>query len=136
VFRFGTLFAAPESTGDAVKISFAAAVMMLLVVSNAAADTSDDAALAHARKLLAATILIDGHNDLPWEVRVNKAHPQDVDAYDLRGAVAGQTDLERLRAGRVGAQFWSVYVPGELPGGFAKVQLEQLDIARRRCTAV
>jgi membrane dipeptidase len=55
----------------------------------------------------------------------------DVNAYDLRGSVSGQTDLKRLREGGVGAQFWSVYVPGELPGGFARTQLEQLDIARR-----
>jgi membrane dipeptidase len=115
-----------------VKISPLFALVLSLVTSSAiAVDRSEDAALANARKLLATTILIDGHNDLPWEVRTNKAHPQDVDAYDLRGKVGGQTDLERLRAGRIGAQFWSVYVPGELPGGFAKMQLEQLDIARR-----
>jgi membrane dipeptidase len=104
---------------------------LLLIASSAAAQNRDDAALAHARKLLASTILVDGHNDLPWEVRVNKSHPMDVAAYDLRGVVAGQTDLKRLREGGIGAQFWSVYVPGELPGGFARTQLEQLDIARR-----
>ena len=35
-------------------------------------------------------------------------------AYDLRGKVPGQTDLDRLKAGGVGAQFWSVYIPGEI----------------------
>jgi membrane dipeptidase len=114
-----------------VKISFVFAALILLCTQCVAAEGREDAALAHARKLLAATILIDGHNDLPWELRTNKAHPQNVEAYDLRGTVTGQTDLARLREGRIGAQFWSVYVPGELPGGFAKVQLEQLDIARR-----
>jgi membrane dipeptidase len=118
-----------------VKIGFVFALTLALtsalVTSAGASELNDDAALAHARKLLAATILVDGHNDLPWEIRENKAHPQDVDAYDLRGQVSGQTDLARLRAGGVGAQFWSVYVPGELPGGFAKTQLEQLDIAKR-----
>lgn len=91
----------------------------------------EDPALAHARKLLASTILIDGHNDLPWAVRSDPTHPQDVAAYDLRAPTAGDTDLARLRAGRVGAQFWSIYVPGELPGGFARTQLEQFDIAKR-----
>jgi membrane dipeptidase len=52
-------------------------------------------------------------------------------AYDLRSRTPGATDLERLRAGGVGGQFWSVYVPGDLPGGFARTQLEQIDIARR-----
>ena len=55
----------------------------------------------------------------------------DVAAYDLRARTKGATDLERLREGGVGGQFWSVYVPAELPGGFARTQLEQIDIARR-----
>src|SRR5262245_8802440 len=90
---------------------------------------SDD--LAHARELLARVILIDGHNDLPWAIHTDKKAPNDIDAYDLRKPTAGQTDIVRLRAGGVGAQFWSVYIPGELPGGFAHLQLEQIDLARR-----
>ncbi|MEO5579230.1 MAG: dipeptidase, partial [Gemmatimonadaceae bacterium] len=44
----------------------------------------------------------------------------------------GHTDLERLKQGMVGAQFWSVYIPGEVgDSGFARVQMEQIDIARR-----
>jgi membrane dipeptidase len=55
-----------------------------------------------------------------------------VASYDLRRPARGQTDLARLRAGGVGGQFWSVYIPGDLVGGrFARVQLEQIDIARR-----
>ena len=114
-----------------MKSAFAVALMFVCAAHATAAERADDAALAHARKLLEATILIDGHNDLPWEVRTNKAHPMDVDAYDLRTRTSGQTDLDRLKAGRVGAQFWSVYIPGDLPGGFARAQLEQIDIARR-----
>lgn len=91
-----------------------------------------DPALEHARALLKSTPLIDGHNDLPWEIRNSKAHPHDVGAYDLRKATPGHTDLARLAAGGVGAQFWSVYIPGEIKdSGFARVQLEQIDIARR-----
>jgi membrane dipeptidase len=96
-----------------------------------AAHAADDAALAHARKLLQSTILVDGHNDLPWAIRENKTAPGDVKAYDLRKPTPGATDLARLKAGGVGAQFWSVYIPGELQGGFARTQLEQIDIARR-----
>jgi membrane dipeptidase len=93
---------------------------------------SPDPALEHARKLLASTPLIDGHNDLPWEIRTNRDHPHDVAAYDLRRTTPGHTDLARLVAGQVGGQFWSVYIPGEIKdSGYARVQLEQIDIARR-----
>jgi membrane dipeptidase len=93
---------------------------------------SPDPALEHARKLLASTPLIDGHNDLPWEIRSNREHPHDVAAYDLRRTTPGHTDLARLAAGQVGGQFWSVYIPGEIKdSGYARVQLEQIDIARR-----
>jgi membrane dipeptidase len=104
-------------------------VVGLLVAS--AAQAAEDAALAHARKLLQSTILVDGHNDLPWAIRENKTAPGDVKAYDLRKPTPGATDFARLKLGGVGAQFWSVYIPGELSGGFARTQLEQIDIARR-----
>jgi membrane dipeptidase len=89
-------------------------------------------ALAHARELLAANPLIDGHNDLPWTIRMSPEAAGDPDRYDLHAAPApGQTDIPRLRAGRVGGQFWSVYVPGEPGTGLARMQLEQIDLARR-----
>jgi membrane dipeptidase len=91
-----------------------------------------DPALEHAIRLLQSTPLIDGHNDLPWEIRNSKTHPRDVAAYDLRKTTPGMTDLARLEAGHVGAQFWSIYIPGEIrDSGYARVQLEQFDIARR-----
>jgi membrane dipeptidase len=91
-----------------------------------------DAALEHARRLLRETPLVDGHNDLAWTIREDSVSRGDVDAYDLRKATRGHTDLARLRRGQVAAQFWSVYVPGEYrDSGFARVQLEQIDIARR-----
>jgi membrane dipeptidase len=92
-----------------------------------------DAALDHAKEVLAKSILMDGHNDLPWAIRAYKAAPGDVAAYDLRGhaPAGGQTDIPRLRAGGVGAVFWSVYTPGEATEHLARTQLEQIDIARR-----
>jgi membrane dipeptidase len=93
---------------------------------------AEDAALRHARELLKASILIDGHNDLPWTIRESKTAPRDVVAYDLRQHTPGHTDFERLALGGLGAQFWSVYIPGDIKEqGFARVQLEQIDIARR-----
>ncbi len=94
---------------------------------------SDDQHLARARAILSRHPVLDGHNDLPWEIRKYKAAPGDLAAYDLhvRAPAKGQTDLPRLRAGGVGGQFWSVYVPGEGTSGRAVLQLEQLDLARR-----
>ncbi|MEP7382490.1 MAG: dipeptidase [Gemmatimonadota bacterium] len=94
---------------------------------------SDAAHLAKVRRVLATTPLVDGHNDLPWYIREEfKASPRNVDAYDLRKPTSGNTDIARLRKGMVGGQFWSVYVPGEVKdSGFARIQLEQIDIARR-----
>jgi membrane dipeptidase len=91
-----------------------------------------DAALERARRLLRASPIIDGHNDLPWEIRTNQRAPGDVQAYDLRTRTAGHTDLARLKEGGVGGQFWSIYIPGEIrDSGYARVQLEQFDIAKR-----
>jgi membrane dipeptidase len=103
----------------------------LLIVSISAARADEDPAVTRARKLLQSTILVDGHNDLPWAIRTSTTAPRDVKAYDLRKPTPGQTDFARLKLGGVGAQFWSVYIPGEAPGGFARTQLEQIDIARR-----
>jgi membrane dipeptidase len=91
-----------------------------------------DQALERVRGLLRRVPLIDGHNDLAWRIRTEGKPPTDVAAYDLRKPTPGHTDLDRLARGQVGAQFWSVYLPGDLKdSGFARVQLEQLDIARR-----
>src|SRR5208337_338028 len=91
-----------------------------------------DDALDHAKRLLKTTPLIDGHNDLPWVIRVYAKPPRDVEAFDIRDTAPYQTDLPRLRQGLVGAQFWSVYIPGEIdPTTYPAVQLEQIDIAKR-----
>src|SRR5512134_2388146 len=94
-------------------------------------SAAEDEALLRARRILKKTPIIDGHNDLPWVIRENAKAPMDVGAYDLRSRTAGATDVARLREGGVGGQFWSVYIPAEIPGGFARTQLEQIDIARR-----
>jgi membrane dipeptidase len=110
-------------------IAYAGAFVLLAAPLHA--DT--DPALEHAHALLARGILFDGHNDLPWAIRGWKDAPGDVDKYDIRirAPEGGQTDIPRLRAGGVGAVWWSVYTPGEAAGDFARTQLEQIDIARR-----
>jgi membrane dipeptidase len=107
-------------------------LLLTIFMSSTAAAQSSDPALEHARKLLQSTPLIDGHNDLPWEIRESKTAPRDVAAYDIRRSAPKQTDLPRMKEGRVAAQFWSIYVPGEVKdSGYARIQLEQFDIARR-----
>jgi membrane dipeptidase len=84
-----------------------------------------------ARDLLRRFPLVDGHNDLPWALR--ERSPGDLADVNLAGPVTGtHTDLPRLAAGGVGAQFWSVYVPASLAGPVAVATvLEQIDLARR-----
>lgn len=104
----------------------------LTILSAQMPAQSIDRDLARARRVLAASPLVDGHNDLAWAIRESATAPRDVDAYDLRKRTTGHTDLARLKQGMVGAQFWSVYIPGEVgDSGFARVQMEQIDIARR-----
>ena len=108
------------------------ALAALTIFSAEMSAQPTDRDLARARRVLASTPLVDGHNDLAWAIRESETAPRNVDAYDLRKRTAGHTDLERLKKGMVGAQFWSVYIPGEVgDSGFARVQMEQIDIARR-----
>jgi membrane dipeptidase len=107
-------------------------LLALVMTSAATAAAQSDPALERARRILRSAPLVDGHNDLAWEIRHSKTAPMDVAAYDLRTRTPGHTDFERLKAGLVGAQFWSIYVPGEVKdSGYARIQLEQFDIARR-----
>ena len=92
------------------------------------------ATLAEVRRLLREVPLIDGHNDLPWQYR-QRTH--DLSAINLACDTSKLsppvvTDIPRLRAGGIGAQFWSVYVP-PIPPGPAAVQavLEQIDVVHR-----
>ncbi|POX65437.1 membrane dipeptidase [Streptomyces sp. Ru62] len=88
------------------------------------------AALDEAHALLREFPVVDGHNDLPWALREQAGY--DLDALDIAGDRRERlhTDLPRLRAGGVGAQYWSVYVPCEQPDPVAAT-LEQIDCVRR-----
>ncbi|MGQ0767103.1 MAG: dipeptidase [Gemmatimonadota bacterium] len=107
-------------------------VLGLLVLSVPLSAAGQDPHLAKARRVLRSTPLIDGHNDLPWAIRNSADAPRDVKAYDISRTTSGHTDIARLRQGMVGGQFWSVYIPGDIrDSGFARVQLEQIDIAKQ-----
>jgi membrane dipeptidase len=111
-----------------------ATLTVVFALSLPAPVAAQDSPAAMVDRVLDRTPLIDGHNDLPWEIRTSEVAPHDVQAAanDLRSTTPFHTDIERLRRGRVGAQFWSVYIPYEaVEEGAAKVQLEQIDIARQ-----
>ena len=106
--------------------------------SRAAAPTQDYA--PRVARILEATPLIDGHNDLPWEIR--DRYKGDLSALDLAQDTAKlpasgdaaplMTDIPRLRAGMVGGQFWSVWVPVEIKGYEAvQTTIEQIDLVKR-----
>jgi membrane dipeptidase len=121
-----------------------AAAFVLATAALSATAQSTDPHMARALRVLRAAPVMDGHNDLPWRIREDTVTPSDVEAYDLRKRTPGHTDLARIKAGHLGAQFWSVYIPGEKDDGaykskgavastpgYSRVQLEQIDIARR-----
>jgi membrane dipeptidase len=94
------------------------ALLIALALPAAAADAQRIA------RILAQTPLIDGHNDLPWEIRSRFA--SDLARADLSRSTVGlpapegspplMSDIPRLKAGHVGAQFWSVWIPAETQG--------------------
>ncbi|GAA2283830.1 dipeptidase [Streptomyces ruber] len=92
--------------------------------------SSASPSLDRARELLAAFPVVDGHNDLPWALREQVRY--DLAARDIAGDQSAHlhTDLARLRAGGVGAQFWSVYVRSDQPGAVTAT-LEQIDCVRQ-----
>jgi membrane dipeptidase len=92
----------------------------------------DDRFTEHAREILRESPLIDGHNDLAFALR-QRVGGVGTSTVDLRGHVDGlDTDIPRLREGGVGGQFWSVWVPADLPEPDAlRMGLEQLDIVHR-----
>ncbi len=94
------------------------------------ADDSAGIYLEQARAILAKAPIVDGHNDLPMVIR--DEFGGNVEGHDISVPASHDTDIPRLRAGGVGTQFWSIYVPSTLePLQAVRQQLEQFDIALR-----
>ena len=89
--------------------------------------TTEASLIERAREVLARAPVIDGHNDFLWEARDRVGY--DFDRLDLAGPLPDlMTDIPRIRAGGLGGQFWSVYVPSDLPGDSSvTATLEQVD---------
>jgi membrane dipeptidase len=100
----------------------------------AGAQPIDPKVQARIDRVLKATPLIDGHNDLPEQLRENYGLSVDglASGADQRSGHPLMTDMARLHAGRVGGQFWSVYIPSEVTGDAAiRATLEQIDTVKR-----
>lgn len=94
-------------------------------------DSVSRAGLARARRFLDRTLLIDGHNDLPYVIRTHPEARGDIAAFGLRRNLPGRdTDIPKLRAGRLDAQFFAAYVPPEEPKP-ASYALQQIALIRR-----
>jgi membrane dipeptidase len=115
------------------------ATLALVALQPVTAAEPDAAAMARIRQLLATTPLIDGHNDLPWEIR--ERFQGDLSKIDLSHDTSAlprppeapplATDLARLRAGLVGGQFWSVWIPVQIKGAEAvQTTIEQIDLVK------
>ena len=121
-----------------MRMSVAAGMALSLAVGAAQAQPADPKIAARVDKVLAKTPLIDGHNDVPWGIRQRVGvHPERVDlSKDTSGLREADgpgmhTDIPRLRAGKLGGQFWSVYIPASFDGPIAvEMTLEQIDIAK------
>ncbi len=107
------------------------ALMLAPTIALAQAPTAQER--ARVERTLRRTPLIDGHNDLPWALRSDHAGEiVDLTADTRQLTPPLHTDIARLRAGGVGAQFWSVYVPASLKGLEATEAVrEQIDLTRR-----
>ncbi|HYU32199.1 MAG TPA: dipeptidase [Thermoanaerobaculia bacterium] len=96
---------------------------------------ADPALLERAHRILREVPLIDGHNDLPWELRDRVSNH--LDKLDLREDTSRlekpmMTDIARLKQGGLGGQFWSVYIPVEMAGPQAVgTVMEQIDVVHR-----
>jgi membrane dipeptidase len=107
-------------------------ILPLLAVLSMTAVSAQPDYLARAKALHTRALLIDGHNDYPWALREHDP-ARNLDKLDIRASQPSiMTDIPRLKAGGVGAQFWSVYTPVEMQGQAAvTATLEQIDIVHR-----
>jgi membrane dipeptidase len=118
--------------------TIAAATIALVAMTHDTtfAAQKPDHHVAEARRILWEAPLIDGHNDVPWQYRKRSndfsALDLEHDTSDLKPSM--HTDIPRLRAGVVGGQFWSVYVPVTLSGADAvQATVEQIDVVHQMC---
>ena len=108
-------------------LSFALLICLLLIDRPALGDGPDFSISERAKQIHRASYVWDGHNDLPWALR--ERNDLRVEKTDLNNEPKLHTDIPRLRAGNVGAQFWSVFVPSKTrhTGTAFQTTIEQID---------
>ena len=121
-----------------IKATLLLAAASMLISTAATAQRIDPKVQARIDRILRATPLIDGHNDIAEQLAENYKR-------DIEGLASGtnqrqphplMTDMARLRQGRVGGQFWSVYIDGTITGDAAlRETIEQIDIVDRMIRA-
>lgn len=102
------------------------------------AQAADPAISRRVDSILARAPIVDGHNDLPWELRDSGLPPESPALTSGTAALPHplQTDLPRLKRGGVGGQFWSVWIPADVTGSRAvEMTLEQIDRVHRLVAA-
>ncbi|XP_034738130.1 dipeptidase 1 [Etheostoma cragini] len=108
------------------------AAYLALWISSCAVTLAEDMYMTRALQLMSETPLIDGHNDLPWQLR--KQFNNVLKEVDLNTLETTHTNIPKIKRGRLGAQFWSAYVPCETQYKDAVRQtLEQIDVIHRMC---
>lgn len=108
-------------------LSFALLIYLLLIDRPALGDGPDFLISERAKQIHRASYVWDGHNDLPWALR--ERNDLRIEKTDLNNEPKLHTDIPRLRAGNVGAQFWSVFVPSKTrrAGTAFQTTIEQID---------
>jgi membrane dipeptidase len=110
----------------------AAALTLMPTIANA--QRIDPKVQARIDRILKRTPLIDGHNDIAEQLAENYQRSIEglASGTDQRQPKPLMTDMARLRQGRVGGQFWSVYIDGTITGDAAiRETIQQIDIVRR-----
>lgn len=111
------------------------AAALTLVVLAIPANAQTNAVDARVDRILREVPLIDGHNDLPYQYEERaKNHLAQIDLRQDQSKLTPplHTDIARLRQGRIGGQFWSVYIPATLKGADAvRAVLDQIDVVHR-----
>ena len=128
-FRFARMW--PIALGCSAAISLGPTFPLSAEEPTVAAPRAPIVVTEHARRLHAQAIVVDGHNDLPWNIREKASST--FEKLDISKSTVGEemhTDIPRLREGGVKAQFWSVYVPASTrhDGKSLAATLEQIDI--------
>ncbi len=110
-----------------------AGVLVLNAIGFGQTDKPEMKISAEAREIHESGMLFDGHNDLPWTMRIQGA--SSFDKVDISQATEFHTDIPRLRAGGLKAQFWSVFVPAgtDLTGNALIQTLEQIELVHAMC---